>query len=220
MVLCEGFAEMDFVLKVLAPHLSPGTTCSPSLLGKKVKHGKASARGGVIKYEPVRRQIFDALGSERSTTVVTTMIDLYRFPTDFPNYRTISAERSSMVRVNKLESAMHDQFHRTPRFIPYVQLHEFESLVFADLEVLRLRYEDAPSLMGLQRLINDTHGLPPESINLTPSGAPSKRLLKHVPRYDKRIDGITAISEIGVDRLRDVCPHFGQWLTKLENLTG
>ena len=60
----------------------------------------------------------------------------------------------------------------------------------------------------------------PEDINEGETTARSKRLISHVPRYEKlkvRI-GAPAASAIGLHVLREKFPHFGQWITRLESL--
>lgn len=50
--------------------------------------------------------------------------------------------------------------------------------------------------------------------------APSKRIITLIgeKKYDKVDDGIFILQEIGLDRIRQACPHFNAWLTQLENL--
>jgi hypothetical protein len=60
----------------------------------------------------------------------------------------------------------------------------------------------------------------PEEINDSKETAPSKRIENHCPSYDKVIDGILIIKEIGLHKIREQCPHFNSWLTRLEKLGG
>jgi Domain of unknown function (DUF4276) len=46
--------------------------------------------------------------------------------------------------------------------------------------------------------------------------APSKRLARVFPRYQKALHGPLAIDAIGVERIRTACPHFASWLARLE----
>ncbi len=48
--------------------------------------------------------------------------------------------------------------------------------------------------------------------------APSRRLQRAFPRYDKRIHGPLIANRIGLDRMRAECPRFGSWLQKIEAL--
>ncbi|HLO85357.1 MAG TPA: DUF4276 family protein [Nostocaceae cyanobacterium] len=59
----------------------------------------------------------------------------------------------------------------------------------------------------------------PEHINEDPNTAPSKRILKCCPGYDKPLHGSLIAIDIGLDVIRQQCQHFDKWLNKLENLT-
>jgi hypothetical protein len=212
---------MAFVGQLLAGHLlSYGTRCHPILLAKKIKHDVAEAPGGVLSYEPVYRHISAAMREHRAeTSFVTTMFDFYAFPRDFPDFETYAKLAPTSRCVAALEEAMFNHLGRNERFIPNVQLHEFEALLFARLEVLRDEFEDdRNALEGLDRLIASVRGMAPEEIDETIQGAPSRRLSAHIP-YRKTHMGPRVVKGIGLEHLRSACPHFGDWLTKLERLS-
>ena len=48
--------------------------------------------------------------------------------------------------------------------------------------------------------------------------ASSKRVRAIIPEYEKPLFGTLAALEIGLDVIRAECPHFRQWLEKLESL--
>jgi len=56
----------------------------------------------------------------------------------------------------------------------------------------------------------------PEDINDSPEDCPSKRIVNLIPGYQKPLYGTLAILEIGLARIRAECPHFDEWLRKLE----
>ena len=56
----------------------------------------------------------------------------------------------------------------------------------------------------------------PEDINDHPDTAPSKRVLRIYPKYRKVLDGTLAAKAVGVDRMRQECPHFRDWVAQLE----
>lgn len=58
----------------------------------------------------------------------------------------------------------------------------------------------------------------PEDINNNPNTAPSKRVLGLYPAYRKVLEGTLAAQAIGIDRMRQECPHFRVWLEQLEAL--
>jgi len=78
----------------------------------------------------------------------------------------------------------------------------------------------AGSERGLKLLRAEVGNLNPEEINDDPSTAPSKRIIRHIPVYEKnkvRV-GASAAAAIGLPLLRSKCPHFQSWITQLEQL--
>ena len=72
-----------------------------------------------------------------------------------------------------------------------------------------------PELAGGFQAIRDQFETP-EHINDSPQTAPSKRVEALVAGYEKPLLGTLAILEIGLETIRSNCPHFNQWLTRLE----
>ncbi|MYA24523.1 MAG: DUF4276 family protein, partial [Gemmatimonadetes bacterium] len=101
--------------------------------------------------------------------------------------------------------------------IPYVQRHEFEGLLFSDVSVFAGLIE-APegSVEALQKI--RSHFQTPEDINDNKDTAPSKRIKKVIPWYDKRVNAPLLAIEIGLATIRTECPRFNSWVTSLESL--
>ncbi len=102
------------------------------------------------------------------------------------------------------------------RFIPYVQMHEFEGLLFSDADA----FAKGLNQTGLElsfRQIRDQFATP-EDINDSPITAPSKRIKAAFSQYDKVLHGSLAALEIGLPSIRQQCPLFNGWLTTLEVL--
>lgn len=59
-----------------------------------------------------------------------------------------------------------------------------------------------------------------EEINESPQTVPSKRIIQHLPDYEgqKAQVGPMVAEDIGLHLLRQHCPHFNDWITKLEDL--
>lgn len=106
-----------------------------------------------------------------------------------------------------------------PKFIPYVQLHEFESFLLVNPDKLITIYPDSNS--GIKRLKKEIGNQKPEEINESPQSAPSKRIIKYLPEYNgqKAQVGPLVASDIGLTALRLHCPHFNEWISKLEKIT-
>jgi hypothetical protein len=47
---------------------------------------------------------------------------------------------------------------------------------------------------------------------------PKARLRKHGPSDKETSDGPTLLAKIGIPAIRERCPHFAGWLTRLEAL--
>lgn len=218
-ILCEGYTEMHFVRDVLAAHLlDHGVKVHQMLFGQTVKHDIADSLGGVLKYEPVYKYIQANLRRYSSSTChVTTLLDFYAFPRDFPDYATHASIVDPYERVASFENAMRYQINND-RFIPNIQLHEFETLVLAKPDAILDEFPDKRPDAGLLELLRDIGDLRPEEINQTKEGAPSKRIGRFIPDYKKSTMGPSITRRIGWQRLKETCPHFGAWLSALEAL--
>jgi len=157
-----------------------------------------------------------AAEGHKPDVVFSTMLDLYALPTDFPGAPNQSTVVSGVNLAIKIETALSNHFNNS-RFIPYLQVHEFEALIFSELAVLS---EQGVAPNALKSLNSDVAGLSPEEINKSPQGAPSKRIAKYLPAYDraKATLGPIMAKKIGIQKMRENCPHFNNWLQKLEGL--
>jgi hypothetical protein len=150
----------------------------------------------------------------------TVMVDLYSFP---KQGNTIYDEevintRDAKEKIKKLEEKMLKRTKNFHRFIPYIQLHEFESLLFSDPEKLKNYFLDKN--IQVDQLIKETANYKPEDINETPEGAPSKRLNKYL-NYEKQkvVAGTYIANLIEIKKIKEMCPNFNAWLTKLEGIS-
>ena len=102
------------------------------------------------------------------------------------------------------------------RCIPYVQMHEFEGLLFSDPQALAASINKvrlSPKFTEIREQFS-----PPEDINDSPMSAPSKRITDLYSQYEKPTAGSIAALEIGLPKIRNECPLFDKWLTHLEKL--
>jgi hypothetical protein len=102
-------------------------------------------------------------------------------------------------------------------FIPYVQMHEFEALLFSHPQDFALGIHQEALAPELQAIC-DAFGSP-EEINDHPNTAPSKRIEGLLPRYQKPTDGVLAAKRIGLKAMRQECALFDRWITQLEDLS-
>jgi hypothetical protein len=105
------------------------------------------------------------------------------------------------------------------RFIPHIQLHEFETILLCDPSHFALVYEDSSAgIAALQAAVATATS--PELVNDGANTAPSKRIIQVFPRYsgEKTTVGVDLAECIGIDKTRSLCPHFDNWLKALESL--
>ncbi len=205
-LMVEGQTEETFVRDVLYDHFAlNGAFLNPFLSSTSPGH-----KGGVTGYGKIQRQVKRKCREDQGA-YVTTMIDLYALPNDFPNYaETLALNLDDRVR--GLEQALSDDIGE-PNFIPNLIVHEFEGLLFTDVSTFGSYFDDQRAIENLRL---DTAGFTtPEHINDNPRTAPSKRILAVLDDYQKPLDGPRIARDIGLDRIRDACPHFKAWLERL-----
>lgn len=223
-VIAEGHSEEEFVRKVLTPHLANYNVfvaCQRVHTGGSKTHPIKGGLGKVPKYQPIKRALERWIEADRNRKDVyySTMLDLYAFPKDSesPYTKTIRSIQDKYAKVQKLEEAMFDT-HECPRFIPYVQLHEFETLLLVDLDRLKVMYPNRKtSIDHLKKKINNENV---ELINEGKETAPSKRIIAAIPDHkgQKSTVGPIIAHDIGIEMLKKNCQHFYEWVTKLEKL--
>ena len=101
---------------------------------------------------------------------------LYALP-EFPNSQPIAGE-TGIERTRKIQDNMSEKFNN-PKFIPYIQVHEFEALIFVDLDLLETQFPDGEAKGAADLLRADVGGLNPEDIDDGVYTAPSKRLIHY-----------------------------------------
>ena len=220
-VFCEGKSEQGFCNQVLAPYLyNIGFMHVHSILvAISFRRGRAH-RGGIQNYQTVKKDIRNKLKSRKQKDVYfTTMIDLYALPKNFPakEKSTRNAENPTPYVVG-LEQAFGEDIG-DHRFVPYIQLHEFETLLFVDPEAFKVSFENCKNLIdGMRKIKKEFASI--EHINDGVSTAPSKRIIELLPEYKgrKASVGPDVAELIGLEKLRRASPHFDRWIQTLEGL--
>ena len=219
-VIVEGQTELAFVRDCLAVHLRARGV---EVWGRPA--GKSKSKWGVPKWQSAKNDILRTLKENR---YVTTMFDFYGIPEDWPGRADAAGqvwdERGDYVeqRISQSIAEAAGNGFDSRQFIPYVQVHEFEALLFADvkkasqsLSPLCRRPEE--QLHADLREFLEAAGNP-EAINDGFETSPARRIKAAAPGYDKVAFGPGIAGKIGLETIRAACPHFGQWLTKLESL--
>src|SRR5690554_6208392 len=128
-IICEGQSEEEFVNGILRPYFNSQQIYDVRSILMTTSKGH---KGGDVKYDRLKFNI-DKLLNRETDILVTTFIDFFRLKNDFPKFEDAQAIQNKIQRVQFLEQALAVAIDN-PRFIPYIQLHEFEGLLFASKE--------------------------------------------------------------------------------------
>ncbi len=220
-LFAEGQTEQTFADTVIKPHLANlGVYLHPPILLAHAKKRGVVHRGGGRKYVPMKNDILRFLAQEKECDVFfTTMIDLYSIHADFPGLaETEKLRHMPDKRVDALEQTFARDIGDN-RFVPYIQLHEYEAYLFSDPTWFRYFYSHHEQQIAALKNIADKYDTP-ELIDDGPQSAPSKRIIAELPDYEdaKSAVGPQVAELIGLDVIRNKCPHFAAWLLRLEEL--
>lgn len=185
----EGATELEFCKKIL----------KPLLWTNNIEMTPISMNGG-ISLRTVNSEIKKIITNFQ---YVSTMYDFYGFKGNY----------SSLI---DLESDLKDKID-SPKFIPYIQQYEFETLLFSKPSYYK-------GLLGYQaenemnKIIKNFYGKI-EGINDSPQTSPSKRIeqifTNSKEQYNKVFYGYSIAEDIGLDVIRNECPRFDKWINKL-----
>ena len=215
----EGQTEESFVNTVLRDNFADRSIvavahCVTTRRERRTEHLRH--RGGLTTYKHARDDIHRWVREDSSVNArFTTMFDLYGLPPDFPRYADAAEVPDPYARVEILEAALSEAIGDR-RFIPYIQLHEFEALLFTDPQKLDTQFLDCPS--AIQQLVETARELgSPELVDDGPTTAPSKRITAAIPEYARRkaSAGPIVAAKIGLSELQSQCRHFREWLERL-----
>jgi hypothetical protein len=212
-IVVEGDTEKEFVDKVLSPYLNAKGLLSVNSF--KIKHTK----GGLTKYQHLKTDLINCV--YESNVLVSTLIDFYALPKDFPKYEEAKTIVNRANRLAFLEKAIVEDIEAEkensfPNLLPYIQLHEFEALVFSSIDAIKSLYsKDDAKFNELEQIMASYPN--PEDINDSPQTAPSKRLKNNqlIRGYNKVNDGIMIIEEAGIETVLSKCPRFKTWVETL-----
>lgn len=205
----EGHTEFEFCREVLRPHLRAfEVSLEPKIVVTRRNISGSNTKRGSVSLDRFKREVRPLL---YSFDHVTTLYDFYGF-------RDRVEKESPDALCARLAATLENPRH----FTPYLQVHEFEALLFAAPTVIA-HFLGCPVIgEALHQAVMLCGG--PEAVNDDPATTPSKRIQaafhEHLAqRYDKTFHGPLLAMEIGLSAIRAACPRFDAWLTRLERLT-
>ena len=197
----EGQTEEEFVKRVLADYLwSRGVIPQPILLG---------GSGGDVTVE---RLASDMARLYWDFDFVTSLVDFY----GFRGKGSATVDELEKIVDGKVNDNMRRSWDQS-RVFSYVQQHEFEGLLLSDVSAFASLISVPDDAVDALREIRSQFPTP-EHINDNSNTAPSKRIVKLIPRYQKVVDGPLLAEEIGLEAIRAECPRFDAWVMRLESL--
>lgn len=194
----EGPTEERFIKMVMMPYLQALSIYAVPL--------QLGLNGGDVSLPRIKK---DLNRLANSFDKVTTLYDFYGFrgKADGENKASLEQKIVDCVAVPLRN-----------RIIPYVQMYEFEGILFSSPEAIENNIHQTDLANWAHNVLQQS-GNDPEKINDSPQTAPSKQLLSKT-NYIKTVHGPNIAKEIGLDVLREKCTGFGGWLNKLEALQG
>lgn len=214
-VIVEGPSEREFVSRILAPYFGKN-----GLLISAISMLKSGGGMGFSNLEHFKNNVKPLL-YDKDSPLITTMVDLFRFPvqSNDPNeeaeLKKYSLESDISTRLAGLERVLYDAVQKIKPykdFIPYIQKHEFEALIFSDAKVFNI--ESA----AIEKAVEDILAtIPcPEDINTTEEGHPAKRLesifKSNKKKYVKGANAVDFAEMAGIEIILEKCPRFSHWV--------
>ncbi len=216
LILVEGQSEEVFAKRMLTPHLRDfGVFAAVTVLRTKRIMSGGGFKGGVSSYQKMRKNVMELLGDKNAR--ITTLLDFYGLPQDFPDRAAILAAPglSARQRATGLQDAFANDIAED-RFVPFLALHEFEAWLFSKPEVVSGHFGRPNLTVALQTIVDKAGA--PEDINNDPATHPSARIKQLIPTFKKTSDGPNILEKTTLATVRAVCPHFDEWLTMMEAL--
>lgn len=210
-IVCEGQTEQSFCQSVLSPYfLSKGIVLEAPMIKQ--------SGGGIVSWETLKRQLVAHL--HEGDAIVSMLIDFYGIKDSyqFPGWEESKCIEGSQDKMNGLFLDMSNDIPEDlrDRFVPYIQLHEFEGLLFSEISAFRNIFTDTEcDFEAIQSAIDEFET--PEDINNKPETAPSYRLKSAVMGYDKILYGTILAEETGLGTIRSKCPLFNSWIERIED---
>ena len=207
-IVCEGQTEVEFVKNCLTPHLLDHDVYAyPVILQWRMgRH-----RGGRVTVERLANFIWHQY---RAADRITTLVDFYGFQ-DANGRGRQALEQAIAQQAAALATTGFDA-----RFVrPYVQMHEFEGLLFSDVEQFQFVLDGWSEQVRQSLEEIRAEFQTPEDINNHRDTAPSKRILAVFPEgtYNKTEHGPVIAEAIGLAKIRQQCPQFNEWLRMMES---
>lgn len=215
--IVEGPTEVSVFTSLLTPYIQKKT--GAYIIFTSIKY----TDGGIVKFSKMFKEFKEHLKDKEK--IVTTFFDYYGINRNH-NFKYYDEAKSGNLNkkegVELLEKGMKESLaekgYNVKNFVPYIQLHEFEALLFSSIEGFNFQFDSPRVIKELEDVIKKHPN--PEEINDSSTTAPSKRIIKIVEttgrdRYNKVVDGESIAMNIGIEKILEKCPRFNNWVSLL-----
>lgn len=207
--IVEGDSEVAFVNQKIIPYLynfTPPGKCLYINVQKVTTNRKLNKKGGNVGFDYLKNEIRRI--SAQDNPWITTFLDFFRLPTDFPCFSVDS------TKISNIESSMSQEI-QYDKFIPYIQRHEFEALLFAQCDGFRNINLEEKQIAAIRQISEQYPNV--EDINGGPETSPSKRL-EHIFDYRKVLHSQIVLSDINIESIMNRSPKFKSWISSLADV--
>lgn len=216
-IIVEGQTEVKVFYSILVPYIQSKVE-NVYIEITPIKH----SGGGIVKYSKLLPELRNHLADKEK--IVTTFFDYYGLleKHNYPKYKEAKIDQSiAKVGVAIMEEGLKEDLASkgisTKNFIPYIQLHEFEALLFSSDDGFEFQYDNEKVIRDLKSIAPRYET--PEDINDSPVTAPSKRIIAILEKqgdiYEKVIDGDAISIMVGIEAMLEKCPRFRTWVETL-----
>lgn len=214
-IFLEGQSEEEFCKNILIPYFkNRNIYLKYAIVSTKRKYNGTKLRGGITDYDKFTKDIKNVLNNE-SYDLITTFIDFYGFLKIAPFKDEIN-ESDCYKRVTKTENLLSETIANA-RFLPYMNLHEYEIIYYIDETITKGVLNSNFDRMKYRKVIQDYPNI--EEINENPNNAPSKRLEKICPSYDKVFHSALISQSLQMGSILKKCQHFKRWIDQINEKT-
>lgn len=213
-IIVEGPTELEFINRILIPYFNSKGIISHIQGITITMSGGGHGFNNIKHFENTIKPVLNY----NNEPFITTLIDYFKLnsETKLPGFLDCLNKPSTDEKIECLENKLYNIVQKIKPynyFIPYIQKHEMETLMFANPE-------DGFSLENdkIKNAIIEISKQYPniEDINGSELGAPSKRLeaiyKSNDKKYNKIVDGIDIIEFSGIDTIIEKCPRFKNWI--------
>ncbi|MCY2979928.1 MAG: DUF4276 family protein [Planctomycetota bacterium] len=216
-IYCEGQTEEMIVNRLLKGHLYiHGIHVDRPVLAA-TSLDPAGRRGGFVNWAAIQFDLTQQFNDPDPNLRFTTLLDAYAMPIPVLNLGGFNAPVTTAADIETVERAIDAVFNES-RFKAYLQRHELEALLLADVDALEWVFHSHQP--GLQQLRSDIAGFAsPEDINHGATTHPAARLATAVAGYEdlKASNAYWVLARAGLETARAKCPRFDAWLSHWEN---